>query len=327
MAVGTGVDSTMAVLSSTLNAFVQKFIDPTIYDQILKHNPVLYRFHRKGKVIDGGAALTWPALKATKTKGGWYTGAQQLAHGVEDTIEPAEVNWKHVAEDVTIPRTDLLKARTPYAKVDLLKTKFDEAIMNLRSRISAALYAAPSEGNGLDNLFQAIDDGTDTANYAGIAHSNSWWKPGIAGDGRINKANANMTALTEIETLYGRCSDGDEQPTLIITTQSGYDFMWGQLQALQRFTRDEEMVKAGFDAIKFNRAVVVIDRNTVAKSLLMLNERWLDLVAHEEENFAVDPVLPGTPSERSINTKVVWSGNLRVKIIRFHGKYLNVDNF
>ena len=35
-------------------------------------------------------------------------------------MAPAEVLWRHVAEDVTIPRTDLLKARTPYAKVDLV---------------------------------------------------------------------------------------------------------------------------------------------------------------------------------------------------------------
>lgn len=328
MAAGTGVDATMAVLASTLNSFVQKNIAPTVYDQVLKHNPVLYRFWRKGPVLDGGAALTWPALTSTKTKGGWYVGAANLPHGVEDTIQPAEVLWRHVAEDVTIPRTDLLKARTPYAKVDLVKTKFDEAILNERSRISAALYATASEGNSLDHLFQAIDDGNDYPTYAGIAHSNAFWKPGIAGDGRYNLASSPFTTLTQIEQhVYGVACDGDEQPTLMVTTQLGWDFIWGQMQALQRYTRDDEMTKAGFEALKFNRAVLVVDRNTVANSLLAINENWVDLVSHEEENFAVDPILPGTPSERSINTKIVWTGNLRCKIIRFHSKAVNVSNF
>src|SRR5678815_615919 len=95
MAQGTGVDGQMAVLVSTLNSFLQKDIAPTVYDEVLKHNPVLYRFYRKKKVIDGGASLIWPILKQSKQYGGAYTGAAQLSHGVEDTGAPAEVLWRH----------------------------------------------------------------------------------------------------------------------------------------------------------------------------------------------------------------------------------------
>jgi hypothetical protein len=337
MAQGTGIDATMAVLASTLNSFVQKDIAPTVYDEVLKHNPVLYRFYRKKKVIDGGGSLIWPILKQSKVFGGAYAGAQQLTHGVEDTGAPAEVQWRHYYEDVTIPRTDMLKARTPYAKVDLVKFKFDEAILNLRSRISSGSYNTftADAGLGLDHLLQAIDDGTDFTTYAGIAHSNTYWKPGVSGLGRVSKASAAVTSLTEIESIYSECSDGDEQPTLIIMTPKAEQFMWGQLQALQRYTRDEEMTKAGFENFKFNRAVCVTDRNLVGASsftalmggIILINENWVDFVSHEEEDFAVDPILPGTPSERSLNTKVVWSGNWRVKILRYQGKLVNASNF
>jgi hypothetical protein len=318
----------MAVLSSTLNSFVVKYVEPTIFDQVLKHNPVLYRFHRKGPKIDGGASLIWPILTAAKTNGGWYTGAQELAHGVEDTIAPAEVLWRHVAEDVTIPRTDLLKARTPYAKVDLVKTKFDEAILNLRARISTALFASATEGNSLDHLMQALDNPSTPgtySTYAGIAHSNTYWKVGIAGDGVINKGGSG--ALSDIQDAYGRASDGDMQPTLVIATQAGYNYLWGQLQALQRYARDDEMTKSGFESIKFNRAVVVVDRNLPSQNMLFLNEDFVDLVSHEEENFVIDPIIPGTPSERSISTKVVWSGNLRVKSLRFQSRIYGATNW
>jgi hypothetical protein len=264
-----------------------------------------------------------------------------LQHGTEDTAQPAEVLWRHSYEDVTIPKTDLLKAKSPYAKVDLVKFKFDEAILNLRARISIASFVTDSSGQGLDHLFQAIDDGVDFTTYAGIAHSNAFWKPGIAG---VNRGTAGsgvrdiagaVAALVDIESQYGAATDGDEQPTLIITTQKGYDFIWGQMQALQRYTRDEEMTKAGFEALKFNRAVVLVDRNMPINtgaavnggSALFINENWVDLVSHEDENFAVDPILPGTPSERSVNTKIVWSGNWRVKVPRYQAKIVGATNF
>src|SRR6201993_5335708 len=188
MAVGTGVDSTMATLVSTFNSFVIKDIEGVVYDQVLKHNPTLYRFWRKGPKKDGGAALLWPVMTSAKQHGGFYTGAAQLPHGVEDTAQPAEVLWRHAAEDVTVPKTDLIKARSTYAKVELLKFKFDEAILNLRARISTALFNTDASNVGLDHLFMAVDDGNDFSTYAGIAHSNSFWKPGIAGDGRNNVA-------------------------------------------------------------------------------------------------------------------------------------------
>lgn len=335
MAQGTGVDSSMAVLASTLNSFVQKEIAPTVYDEVLKHNPVLYRFYRKKKVVGGGASLIWPILKQQKQYGGFYAGASQLPHGVEDTGAPAEVLWRHAAEDVTIPRTDILKAQSPWAKVDLVKFKFDEAIMNLRSRISVGSYNTDASGVGLDHLLQAVDDGTDFSTYAGIAHSNAYWKCGVTGAGRVSKASAAVTSLTEIESIYSECSDGDEQPTLIVMTPKAEQFIWGQLQALQRFTRDDEMTKAGFENFKFNRAVCVTDRNIIGASswtasmggILVLNENWIDFVCHEDEDFAIDPIIPGTPAERSINTKCVWSGNWRVKIVRYQGKLINASNF
>jgi hypothetical protein len=324
MTAGTGVDSTMVVLASTINSFVQKNISPKIYDQVMKHNPTLYRFWRKGPKLDGGAALTWPILKGSKVNGGFYTGVQQLPHGIEDTIAPAEVLWRHVAEDVTIPRTDIIKARTPYAKVDLVKTKFDEAVINLRARMSAALFSAASEGNSYDHLEQAIDDGTNFSTYAGIAHSNSYWKPGVTGAGYKDASGA--AAIADIEKLYGEASDGDLEPTLIVTTDALYRYLWGVLQALQRYTRDEEMTKIGFTALRFNRAVVIVDRNLGSGKMLFINEEFADFVSHSEENFAIDPIIAGTPSERSLNTKVVHTGNLRVKAIRYHAKMIGATN-
>lgn len=324
MPIGLAVDSSMVSLVNTLNSFLHKYVEPSVYEQIFKHNPVLYRIYKRGKVIDGGASLLWPVLRTKKVYGGWYTGAQQLAHGTEDTTEPAEVNWRHLYEDITIPRTDIIKATSKYAAVNLVKFKFDEALLNMRDRLSEALYTTATLG--LDHIRMAVDDGTDFTTYAGIAHSNSWWKPGIDGNGRFNVGGA--ATLADINTCYTRAVDGDEQPTLIIATQKGQDFLWGQLQALQRYEKDEGMVQAGFEeSFRFNRAVVVVDRRVPANEMIFLNERWFDLVTHEAEDFICDPIIPGTPSERTLNTKLAWTGQLRFLVIRFHSRLVGATNF
>jgi hypothetical protein len=324
MAAGTAVDSSMVSLVSTLNSWLQKNLDTNVYDQIFKRSALLYRFYKKGKVLEGGAAITWPVLRTEKVYGGWYTGAQQLSHGQEDTVEPAEVVWRHLYEDVTIPRTDVIKASSGKSAVNLVRFKFDEALLNCRNRLAASLLTTTTLG--LDHLRMAIDDGTDFTSYAGIAHSNSWWKPGINGDGRYNVGG--VATLSDIQSGYTRAVDGDEEPTLIVATQKGNDFLWGQLQAQQRYSSDDEMARAGFrQAFKFNNATVLVDRRMPANEMLFINENWLDLVTHKSEDFIIDPIIPGTPSERSLNTKIAWTGNLKIPSIRFHSRIVGATNF
>ena len=331
MAVGNAVDSNMVTLVNTLNSISQKYIEPTIYDQVLKRSPLLYRFWKKGPKIDGRPSIEWPCLTGTKQNGGTYTGAGQLAHGVEDTIQPAEVLWRHYYEDVTIPKTDILKCGGVDGFKDLTKVKFDEAIINLRKRIGQDMYAAVSPGGiGLDHLGMAIDNGDNYASYAGISHTTQnsdgtyFWKPGLDGDGYAS-LGGNATFST-IQSYYNKCTDGDIQPSLIVVTPAGFNFIWGQMQALQQFVRDEEMTKAGFEGLQFNRAVVIIDRYLPANQVFFLNEEFIDLISHKNDNFVIDPIIPGTPSERSINTKICWSGNLRSRTPRYQGKLIAVTN-
>lgn len=88
------------------------------------------------------------------------------------------------------------------------------------------------------------------------------------------------------------------------------------------------MVQAGFEeSFRFNRAVVVVDRRVPANEMIFLNEKWFDLVTHEQEDFIVDPIIPGTPSERTLNTKLAWTGNMRFLVLRFMSRLVGATNF
>lgn len=331
MPVGNAVDNTMVQLVNTINSISQKYIEPTIYDQVLRRSPLLWRFWRKGPKLDGRPALEWPCLTGSKQNGGTYTGAAQLAHGVEDLVQPAEVLWRHYYEDVTIPKTDVLKCGGADGISDLVQTTFDIAIVNLRSRMAADMYQAVSTGGvGIDHLGMAIDSGANFASYAGISHTatnnagTQFWQPGMTGAGYVN-LGGNAT-FANLETYYNECTDGDLEPTLIMVTPTGRQFFWSQMFAMQLFVRNEEVTKAGFEGLQFNRAVVMQDRNVPAHMVFFLNEEFLDLVTLKGDNFVIDPIISGTPSERSINTKICWSGNLRLRTPRYFAKVINANN-
>lgn len=341
MATGTGINPSVAVLASTLNSIVLKHIEPTVFDQVMKATPVFYRFWKKGQVIAGGASLMWPVMTSAKQYGGWYVGAQQMMRGPEDIIQPAEVEWKHVYEDITIPYTDVLRASSSHAVVNLVRTLFDAGIMNLRGRISRALFnkttASETPNLALDHFFKAVDAGGTAINsrdgyqvagfsdYAGISHSYVYWQGQVLD--KYSSGSETAVTLGELQTLYGQCSDGNEMPTLGIFTQAGFNFLWSSLQAQQRWMGDDEMARAGFMALKFNNASIVVDNNMPAGCGLFINENWVDLVSHAGDNFVIDPITFSSPTERTMNTKICWSGNLRVKILKFNGKLIRASNF
>ncbi|MEM2615607.1 MAG: phage major capsid protein [Thermoplasmatales archaeon] len=336
MPIGTGADASMVELVGFFNSAVLKQLEKAVYDQVMKNAAVLYRFWRKGPKIDGGMAMVWPIIITEKRYGTWYFGAQELPHGQEDTMAPAELRWKWIAEDVTIAITDLKMASSPYAQLDIIKTKFDEAVMNLRQRITRGLFNRAysyegSEDKQIDGFMKAIDAGGSEityngikvagwSEYAGVSRSNTYWQSAV-----VDKNSGNVS-LADIQNLYGMCSDGNETPTLGIVRQEGFNFLWGQVQALQRYVRDEEMAQIGFETIRFNNAVIIVDNWCPPGTLLFVNERWVDLVTLAGENFNIDPIIYGTPSQRVLTTKVTWAGNLRVKIPKMNGKIIRAAN-
>ena len=326
MATGNAVDSTMVTIVNTINSIAQKDIKPMVYDQVLKANPVLYRFWKKGPRISGGPALIWPVMRDAKANAGWYTGAGQLSHGIEDTTQPAEVLWRHCYSDITIPKTDMLKAGSSHAVIDLTKFVIDQAVLSVRQQISQALFN--TYPNGLDGFNVAI---IDSGTYAGISHTatnsagNYFWKPGINQDGYSGTSVART--LSDIIDFHSRATDGNESPTLGITTQAAFSYLQGQLQAQINYYPDEEMAKVGFEAFKYLNMTVVVDRNTQAGDFYFINENYAELVSLEGDDFVIDPFIPGTSSERTINSKVFWSGNLRVYSPRYHSRIDGATNW
>lgn len=94
MGVGVGVSQPPVTLLNTANALSQKYFSRILVDTIFTPSPTWWRMTRKGKKLDGGSALVWPLITLEETSGGAYWGAQLLDISAQDSIQPAEVQWR-----------------------------------------------------------------------------------------------------------------------------------------------------------------------------------------------------------------------------------------
>ena len=94
-----------------------------------------------------------------------------------------------------------------------------------------------------------------------------------------------------MRNLYNSASEGNDQPTNIITTQDGYEAYEGLLTPNERFV-DDVTADGGFQNLMFKGAPVVFDRACPAGYMYMLNTKYLDVKKLDNVWFDVSDWLP-----------------------------------
>lgn len=145
------------------------------------------------------------------------------------------------------------------AVANLVRSKEEVAFGSLLQKLNRAVQRISPQNTAIDL------DGVPIAlaasgTYAGVPiQSNAvtgfvWECNGGAGP---TAAPVGGITLPNMQTDYGRATFGNEEPTLIATTQAGWNTYWALLTNNQRFIEDEETTRGGFRNLMFNRAVVL----------------------------------------------------------------------
>jgi hypothetical protein len=101
-------------------------------------------------------------------------------------------------------------------------------------------------------------------------------------------------------TLYNDVSVGNDQPTIIITTQALYEKYEDLLDDQIRYT-DTDVADGGFQNLLFKGAPVTFDGACTSGEMMFLNTKYLQLVAHSDVWFKP------TPFVRPTNQDAVFS--------------------
>tara|TARA_Y100001973_G_scaffold31009_1_gene46811 strand:+ start:1948 stop:3096 length:1149 start_codon:yes stop_codon:yes gene_type:complete len=118
--------------------------------------------------------------------------------------------------------------------------------------------------------------------------------------------------------MYGACSIDNDQPDLIVTTQTIYDAYESSLQGNKRFEGDSSLGDAGFQSLRFKGASVVVDSHCPAGHMYFLNTNYLDFKVHAKRNFALEDFRP-METKDGIQARIFWMGQLVCTSPRMQG--------
>jgi len=299
----------MALTYGEISSITSQYFVPKLVDNIFNSNALFQRWRKKNyEKLDGGTKIQVPLLYASTTAAGRYSGADTLDTTPNDQITAAEFDWKQYYANITITRLDELKNSGKSQIVNFVKAKVQAAEKTLANLLGTDLFGTGSTANSIYGLAAiAATSGT----YGGIAKgSYSWWQ---------GQADAATTALTfaVIRGMIGDCSVDGDGPTVGVCTQNVYDNIMSLLQPQQRFT-DSDTVKAGFKNILWEGIPIVVDSHVAAGDLYFINENYIQLNVHKDEDFRFEPFVK--PINQNISTaKIYWTGALTCSNCRMQG--------
>lgn len=300
----------MALTWDQISGITEKKFIKKLADNIFDSNPGLQRLKKKGlEKLDGGTSIMVPLNYATTSASGWYTGADTLSTADNENITAAEYAWKQIYANISITRLDELKNSGDAQKIALVKSKIQIAEKTMIDSLGTALY---NDGTTL-NAPVGLRSIVGTANtVGGISQStNSWWASQV-------DASTTTFSIAALQTQFNACSIDNEGPSVILATRANYNRYYATLQPQQRFM-DSETAKGGFSSLMFNGAPFIADSHCPANHIFLLNESYLHLFVHKDEDMRFEPFQK--PINQNVKVaKVFWMGAIGSSNNRLHGK-------
>lgn len=253
---------------------LEKYKD-TLIDNIFTSKPLLFAVETFGNVetLDGGTSIVQPLLYAELGNQGSYSGADVFLTDEDEGTTAAEYQWKQYYATIKLKEIDVAKNSGTPAVLRIVENEMQRAEMSISESFDR-LFLADGSGNsgkdfnGLKNLVAQ-----NTTSVGGIDPSgagNSWWQS------QLTTADTNATDLSEIRTKYLACSEGNDFPTNIFTTETIYAAIDKEFEQRQRF-QDPAMANQGFETIMFHGAPISFDRNVDAGYVYFLNLKYITL--------------------------------------------------
>lgn len=299
----------MPLTYDQLSGITQRKFIPKLYDNIFNSNPILQRLRKKSyELLDGGLSIVVPLNYAAPTATGWYSGADTLDTTDNDQITAAEYTWKQLYTNISIIRADELKNSGDEQMVSLVKSKVKIAEKNMEDQLGTGVFSNATNAKSIVGL-QYMASTSNT--IGGIsATTYSWWQPQI-------DSSTTTLSLSALQTNWNLCTIGSWTPTVVSTTRSLFNAYYALLQPQQRF-QDTKTAEGGFQSLLFNGVPVVPDSHSTAAYWYFLNEDYLHLWAHRQEDMRFEPFQK--PQNQNVKVaKIYWMGAFGTSNRRLQG--------
>lgn len=299
----------MALTYSQISAITQSKIIPKMVDNIFDSNPLLQRARKKFYTkVEGGTSILQPLNYAQISASGWYAGADTLDTTDNDVFTAAEYSWKQIYANISISRMDELKNSGDAAILKFVKQKVQIAEKTIEDQMGTGLYNSGTNSKAIGGLRLIV---SASSTVGGISQSSySWWQAQV-------DSTTTTTTLAAMQSRDNVCTIGNDGPSVIMTTRTLYNSVYALYQPQQRFM-DSETAKGGFSSLMFNGKPLIVDSHSPANYMWFLNEDYLNLYYHPDENFRFEPFQK--PVNQNVKVaKIYWAGAFGTSNVRMQG--------
>jgi len=320
----------MGLISALYNeatASTEKYFAPRVVDQVFNSNPTAMMLKRNAKTIDGGESLEMPIAHAAASDGEWFSEWDTYSQGHVEQIGAASLSWRLYTKPLVLSHLQMLKNTGSREKrFDLAMQKNILAAKEAADDLGTALFdttTADSAGDGPSKAIAGLDHAVSagTTVYAGITRAASGSE--LTWRSNVDSSTTTLT-LSDMQTLYGLCQEGQEAPNLVVTTQTVFNLYYDLLTPMQR-VGDELMVNGGFRSLTFNGVPVVVDSHCASGYLYMLNMNYVQLTAHRLAFFNFERAV--MPHNQWVHIgRYFFVGNLLVHAPKYCGKMTSIAN-
>jgi hypothetical protein len=307
------------ILSTTLNNYV-----PKLTDNIFSARPLFYALTNGQTIrrVSGGAKIVTPIIYGLNSSAASYAGSENLNIDAQTGISAAEFVWKQYAATVTITGIEEAKNNGEAEIIDLLEGKIMQTEETIIENMNTMLWGdgTGNSGKDWDGIAKLVDSTGVVGGIDPAGSGNGWW---ASTETAATGTPANLT-LAQMSTLYNDVSVGNDQPTIVMTTQSGYEAYEALLQPQLRYS-DSSVADAGFQNLLFKGAPVTFDDSCTSGSMYMLNTKYIRLVAHSDVWFKPTPFVRPTNQDARF-AQILCYGNLTVTNRSRQGKLTGIAN-
>lgn len=278
-------------IGAQLSELTRRAVVPTVFVQIYQSHPLLSLLLSNATPVRGGAPqIVIPAQGASFVAFNWGSFAGDFPiPSDEAAIENASFNLKLGMVPIGFFGMEAI-IQSSEVIIPKLRAVTSDAATVIRQALAASLYANNSgNGQALDSLVQAYDNGTLAPSYGGITRSNALWWQGqyLPSIGAVTSRSGMATTLTRV--MNGAAG---EAPDFAVLNPADWatllqDFM-SQEQYFNtpqsRWGRDD-VANSGFRAIRVLDTPIFADPFCPRGECYMINSRYLAMYLSEYAPF------------------------------------------
>lgn len=312
----------MAYLSTTVNwdtigSITLPKISQKIADNITAQIPLFHFLNKIGhkEFETGGTEYSFPVFKELATAQG-YSGLTVLDNTEADPVTSVKFQRKQLSVPIVLTGTKLLQnsGSDQTAVINYITAQIEmaeESMKNSLAGSSVGIFSSLADGDvsGITGLGSMLPTSTTTGTYGSLDRATySFWRH------KSDSVSTNFSTdgLASMRNLFVNVFRGDEAPTVIPITLSGYVNLETALTGTVTYNTPKPATAfgdVGFEHIMFHGAVVLPEANIPAQTAYFLNLKYVKLVVNKDRDMSIRDFISPTDQD-GLFGRIYWAGNL-----------------